>query len=49
MEYFYDHVRIEHLLFEGAQEPVQGELRPDLSRPGLGLTFKRADAERYAV
>jgi L-alanine-DL-glutamate epimerase-like enolase superfamily enzyme len=49
MEYFYDHQRIERLLFEGAQEPVGGELRPDLSRPGLGLTLKRVDAERYAV
>jgi hypothetical protein len=24
-------------------------LRPDLSRPGLGLTFKRKDAERYGA
>ena len=49
MEYFHDHVRIEHMFFDGVLRPEQGALRPDLSRPGMGLTFKRADAERYAV
>jgi hypothetical protein len=49
MEYFYDHVRIEGMLFDGAISPVGGMLRPDLSRPGLGLEFKRSDAERFAV
>jgi len=49
VEYFYDHVRIEHTLFDGALTPRDGALRPDLSRPGLGLEFKRRDAERYAV
>src|SRR6185437_11565506 len=49
LEYFHDHDRIEHLLFDGALTPVDGALRPDLSRPGLGLEFKRKDAARYAV
>ncbi len=49
VEYFYDHYRIEQMFFDGAAKAVKGELRPDLSRPGLGLEFKRADAERYAV
>jgi L-alanine-DL-glutamate epimerase-like enolase superfamily enzyme len=49
LEYFHDHVRIEHLLFDGTVSPVNGELSPDLSRPGLGLEFKRADAACYAV
>jgi L-alanine-DL-glutamate epimerase-like enolase superfamily enzyme len=49
LEYFHDHVRVERLLFDGVLEPVDGELRPDLSRPGNGLEFKRADAARYAV
>jgi L-alanine-DL-glutamate epimerase-like enolase superfamily enzyme len=49
LEYFYDHVRIEQMLFEGAVKPVNGLLQPDRSRPGLGLEFKRADAQRYAV
>lgn len=49
MEYFHDHVRIEHMFFDGVPNPVHGALYPDLSRPGLGLEFKRADAARYAV
>jgi L-alanine-DL-glutamate epimerase-like enolase superfamily enzyme len=48
-EYFHDHVRIEHLLFDGVIEPVGGCLVPDLDRSGLGLELKRADAEKYAV
>jgi L-alanine-DL-glutamate epimerase-like enolase superfamily enzyme len=49
LEFFYDHVRIEKMLFDGALEPVNGELRPDLSRPGSGLIFKHADALPYAI
>lgn len=49
LEYFHDHVRIEHLLFDGALTPVDGALHPDLTRPGLGLEFKRLDAQPYAV
>ena len=49
LEYFHDHVRIERLVFDGVLEPVDGELRPDLSRPGNGLEFKAADAARYAI
>ena len=43
------HVRIERMLFEGAPEPNEGALEPDLSRPGLGLEIKRADAKKYAT
>ncbi len=49
IEYFHDHVRIEHMLFDGVLTPVAGELRPDLTRPGIGLDFKRADAARFAI
>jgi L-alanine-DL-glutamate epimerase-like enolase superfamily enzyme len=49
LEHFYDHERIERMLFDGAPEPVDGVLRPDLSRPGLGLELKHADASRYAA
>jgi L-alanine-DL-glutamate epimerase-like enolase superfamily enzyme len=49
LEYFHDHVRIEHMLFDGVLTPVAGELRPDLTRPGIGLDFKRADAARFAI
>ncbi|KFA87977.1 hypothetical protein [Archangium violaceum] len=49
LEYFHDHARIEHMLFDGARGPVKGALTPDLSRPGMGLELKRQDAERYAL
>ena len=47
LEWFHDHVRIEHMLFDGAPVPRDGAIRPDLSRPGLGLALRRQDAERY--
>ena len=47
LEWFFDHVRIEQMLFDGAPRPEKGELRPDLSHPGLGLSFKRPDAEKF--
>jgi L-alanine-DL-glutamate epimerase-like enolase superfamily enzyme len=49
LEWFHDHVRIEQMLFEGAPVAVDGEIRPDPSRPGNGLRFKHQDAARYAV
>jgi L-alanine-DL-glutamate epimerase-like enolase superfamily enzyme len=49
LEYFHDHVRIERMLFDGLPQLVKGELRPDLSRPGLGLELKQADAQRFAA
>ncbi len=49
LEYFHDHVRIEHLLFDGVVTPREGALRPDLSRPGNGLELKQSEAERYAA
>jgi L-alanine-DL-glutamate epimerase-like enolase superfamily enzyme len=49
IEYFHDHSRIEHMLFDGALTPMNGQLHPDLSRPGLGLAFKHADAQRYLI
>lgn len=49
IEYFHDHVYIEHMLFEGALTPKQGILYPDLSRPGMGLELRKKDAIKYAV
>jgi L-alanine-DL-glutamate epimerase-like enolase superfamily enzyme len=49
LEWFHDHVRIEHMLFEGSPKASGGIIRPDLTRPGHGLTFKAADAERFSV
>jgi len=49
IEWFHDHVRIEHMLFDGAPVPRDGAIRPDLTRPGHGLAFKYKDAERFRV
>ena len=49
IEWFYDHARIEHMLFDGVPRPAGGSIRPDLSGPGLGVEFKRQDAQRFAV
>jgi L-alanine-DL-glutamate epimerase-like enolase superfamily enzyme len=47
LEYFHDHVRFERLVFDGTLSPEDGALRPDTSRPGLGLDVRWADAEPY--
>ncbi len=48
-EWFHDHVRIEQMLFNGVPQAVDGCIVPDLSRPGRGLDFRYADAQRYAI
>ena len=47
-EYFYDHVRIARLFFDGVREPCAGALAVVDDLPGIGLVLKRADAEPYA-
>lgn len=47
LEWFHDHVRVERLVFDGTLSPEGGALRPDPSRPGLGLELRRSDAERF--
>ena len=49
VEYFHDHVRIEQMFFDGVTPPLNGELWPDLSRPGMGFELKEADARRFAA
>ena len=49
VEYFHDHVRIERMFFDGFIAAKDGRLEPARSAPGLGLTLKRQDAERYAA
>ncbi len=49
IEYFHDHARIERMLFDGIVSVKNGSLTPDLSRPGIGLELKAADAARYAA
>jgi L-alanine-DL-glutamate epimerase-like enolase superfamily enzyme len=48
VEYFHDHERVESLLFVGTLDLDDGLLRPDPSRPGLGLEL-REDAARFRV
>ena len=49
LEWFHDHVRIESMFFDGTLDPTGGVIRPDPSVPGLGLTLRTADAEKYRV
>jgi L-alanine-DL-glutamate epimerase-like enolase superfamily enzyme len=49
IEYFYDHVRIEQMLFDGAIIPKDGILYPNLEVAGMGMEFKEKDAEKYRV
>jgi L-alanine-DL-glutamate epimerase-like enolase superfamily enzyme len=49
MEYFHDHQRIERLFFDGYCEPRDGVMKPDLSRPGIGLTLRESDVAQYEV
>jgi L-alanine-DL-glutamate epimerase-like enolase superfamily enzyme len=48
-EYFHDHARIETLFFDGVAKPVDGVLKPDVLRPGLGLMLKEVDIKQYEV
>ncbi|HET7825051.1 MAG TPA: enolase C-terminal domain-like protein [Anaeromyxobacter sp.] len=49
VEWFHDHARIERMLFEGALQPERGLLRPDPSRPGLGVEPRWSELERYEL
>ena len=49
LEYFHDHARIEQMLFDDTLSPVDGALRPDPSRPGLGIELRAADAEAFVA
>lgn len=49
IEYFFDHYRIERILFDGTLSPEGGMLTPDRSRPGLGLELCRDRAARYEI
>jgi len=49
LEWFHDHVRIESMFFDGTLDPAGGVIRPDPDAPGLGLTLRAADAERFRV
>lgn len=48
LEWFHDHVRIEHMFFDGAPQPSGGRIEAN-GAPGLGLTLKQADADTFRV
>ncbi len=48
-EYFFDHERIENMLFETSHKVKEGCMHPDLSRSGIGATFKYEAAKKYEV
>ncbi|MFR9780235.1 enolase C-terminal domain-like protein [Micromonospora sp. MS34] len=49
LEWFHDHVRIESMLFDGAQPATGGSVRVPLDRPGNGLEFRADRTDRYRV
>jgi L-alanine-DL-glutamate epimerase-like enolase superfamily enzyme len=49
IEYFHDHARIEQMLFEGAPIPANGKLHADPARPGLGLSLRESEAQKYRI
>jgi L-alanine-DL-glutamate epimerase-like enolase superfamily enzyme len=49
MEYFFDHARIERLLFDGVPEVENGRISPQREQPGFGFALKEKDAQRYAL
>jgi L-alanine-DL-glutamate epimerase-like enolase superfamily enzyme len=48
LEYFHDHVRIERMLFDGAEDPVDGRLVPNAG-PGHGLAVRGDVLDSYRV
>lgn len=49
LEWFHDHVRIESMFFDGALDPAGGAVVPDPDAPGLGLTLRSQDVERFRL
>ena len=49
VEWFHDHVRIEQMSFDGAPVVRDGNITPDFTRLGHGLSFKARDAARFHV
>jgi L-alanine-DL-glutamate epimerase-like enolase superfamily enzyme len=47
LEWFYDHVRVESIAFDGTLDPTGGSVRPDSSAPGHGLIVRYADLDQF--
>jgi len=48
-EYFFDQYSIDKIFFEGVPQFKDGRLWPDIERPGLGLTLRRNDVEKFKL
>lgn len=48
-EYFHDHARLEAVILDSGESLHEGELWPDLARPGHGIELRRSDAEPYRL
>ena len=49
LEWFHDHARIEEMVFDGNPRPVEGRLRIDRVRPGLGIELREGALQRHLV
>ncbi|HUA94729.1 MAG TPA: enolase C-terminal domain-like protein [Acidimicrobiales bacterium] len=49
VEYFHDHARVDHALFDGLPIVGNGLCARDDDSPGHGMVLKESDAERYRV
>jgi L-alanine-DL-glutamate epimerase-like enolase superfamily enzyme len=49
VEHFYDHVRLERMVFDEVPVIARGALTCDWARPGLGLQMSWANARRFAA
>lgn len=49
MEWFHDHVRLEHMLLDGAVEDRHGTLAADPGRPGIGVELNKIEASKYKI
>ncbi|MFJ8690703.1 enolase C-terminal domain-like protein [Micromonospora wenchangensis] len=49
LEWFHDHVRIETMLFDGAQPATGGTVPVRTDRPGNGLDFRADQARQFRV
>ena len=49
VEYFHDHVRVDHLLFDGLPVVAAGAFAAESGSVGHGMTLKDPDAECYRV
>jgi L-alanine-DL-glutamate epimerase-like enolase superfamily enzyme len=47
VELFHDHWRIERMLFDGVPPLIDGTLQPDPRAPGLGLSLREREAQRF--